>query len=317
VGPAKIEIARNVIGDVLRGWPQNTELGLIAYGHREKANCGDIQMLVPVGRVNASVIKAVVDDINPKGKTPLTDAVKLAAKELRSTEEKATVILVSDGLETCNADPCAIASELEKSGVNFTVHVVGFGTSKTENRQLQCLADNTGGRLLSANNASQLKNALVETVQLVEKPIEEKTIVVKVPAGQVSLKTPFRALGKILDGSGNVVKLVSWIDPELVPPGRYRINIDDVITTDIEIKSGEQTIVDLATLGGWIGLKGKGFIIGHLYDLKGDRVADIDTVNPPKFFLPGQYRLRVGDVDKSGTLIELNVSQKIIIDVER
>ena len=167
-GQSKIEIARGVVSDILRDWPSNIELGLIAYGHREKANCADIQTLVPVGRIKTQVIQSAIDNVDPKGKTPLSDAIRLAASELRSEEEKATVILVSDGLETCEADPCAAASELEKAGVDFALHVVGFDTKEEENEQLRCLADNTGGVFLGARNAGELKEAMTKTVQLVK-----------------------------------------------------------------------------------------------------------------------------------------------------
>ena len=126
-GKTKLQIAREVVDGLVEGWPQATELGMIAYGHREKDNCGDIQTLVKPASDAWPAIKAAVGDIAAKGKTPITEAVRAAAKELGSEEGKATVILVSDGLETCNADPCAAAAELEKSGVDFTVHVVGFG----------------------------------------------------------------------------------------------------------------------------------------------------------------------------------------------
>ena len=69
------------------------------------------------------------DNLKFLGKTPLTDAVKQAAEALKYTEDKATVILITDGLETCSADPCALAKELEQSGVDFTTHVVGFDVS--------------------------------------------------------------------------------------------------------------------------------------------------------------------------------------------
>lgn len=169
-GETKIKIARKVIDDLVDGWPEATELGMIAYGHREKDNCGDIQTLVKPATDSWPAIKAAIRDVEPKGKTPLSDAVRAAAKELHSEEGKATVILVSDGLETCEADPCAAAEELEKSGVDFTVHVVGFGTTDEENRQLSCMADKTGGRFLGASNASELKVAMTKTVELVAKP---------------------------------------------------------------------------------------------------------------------------------------------------
>ena len=126
----KISVARDVIGKLVRNWNPKVRLGLTAYGHREKGNCADIETLVPVGKVDANAIMSIVNNLNPKGKTPLSDAVRQAARDLKYTEERATVILVSDGKETCNANPCAVASELEKNGIDFTVHVVGFDLTK-------------------------------------------------------------------------------------------------------------------------------------------------------------------------------------------
>ncbi len=83
-GKPKIQIAQEVVGVLLDGWSPNVELGVIAYGHREKGNCGDIETLVTAGPVDASAITTAIGDLNPKGKTPLSDAVRLAAKELRS-----------------------------------------------------------------------------------------------------------------------------------------------------------------------------------------------------------------------------------------
>src|SRR5215217_3900604 len=98
-GKARITIARETLDSVLATLPDDLELGLMAYGHREKGNCGDIEMLVEPAAGTADAIKAAVADINPKGMTPLSDAVRLAAEDLSYTEEKATVILITDGLE--------------------------------------------------------------------------------------------------------------------------------------------------------------------------------------------------------------------------
>ncbi|WP_323765532.1 vWA domain-containing protein [Marinovum sp.] len=162
-GTAKIEIAQKVMGDLLAALPADQELGLTAYGHRTKGDCSDIETLVSPGAGTREAISQAVNGIQPRGKTPMTDAVVAAAEALRHTEEKATVILVSDGIETCNPDPCAAARVLEQTGVDFTVHVVGFDVSDPEAlKQMQCLADETGGRFLSAANASELGEALTE-----------------------------------------------------------------------------------------------------------------------------------------------------------
>ncbi|HMS94529.1 MAG TPA: hypothetical protein PKA03_04815, partial [Tabrizicola sp.] len=100
--------------------------------------------------------------------------VRRAAAELKSTEEKATVILITDGIETCEADPCALGSELEASGVDFTAHVVGFGLSEEEGKAVACLAENTGGKYIQASDAGQLVEALKTTVVVAEpEPVPE------------------------------------------------------------------------------------------------------------------------------------------------
>src|SRR5690606_31026969 len=163
-GKPKLEIARETLARVLADLPADTELGLMAYGHREKGNCNDIELVVPPGPGNAGAISAAAARMKFLGMTPLGESVSRAARELRFTEQKATVILITDGLETCKADPCAVASALEESGVDFTAHVVGFGLSDEEGKQVACLAENTGGRYFAADDAEGLARALSETV---------------------------------------------------------------------------------------------------------------------------------------------------------
>jgi Ca-activated chloride channel homolog len=160
-GVSKVEIARDVIGDLLSDWNPNVELGLVAYGHRRQSDCGDIETVIPVGPVNAESFSRTVNSLVPRGRTPLTDAVRIAATELGYTDRPSTIILVSDGIESCNADPCALATELERNGIGFTAHVVGFDVAAIEDqRQLSCLAENTGGMYLTASNADELSQAL-------------------------------------------------------------------------------------------------------------------------------------------------------------
>lgn len=172
-GKTKIEIARETLGTVLGTVPADTELGLIAYGHREKGACSDIEQIVSPGTGNRDAIAAAVNGLNPKGKTPLSASVRMAAEALKFTEDKATVILVTDGLETCEADPCAVATELEQAGVDFTAHVVGFGLTEDEGKQVACLAENTGGKFIQAKDAGELSDALTQTVAAAPEPAPE------------------------------------------------------------------------------------------------------------------------------------------------
>ncbi|MEM9050013.1 MAG: VWA domain-containing protein [Pseudomonadota bacterium] len=170
-GEAKITIAQRVIGDLLATIPAEQELGLFVYGHRRKGDCGDIELMVEPGPDTRAAIRAAVEGISPKGKTPLSATVIAAAEALKYGEEAATVILVSDGRETCALDPCAVGRQLEETGVGFTAHVIGFDVTEAEDRaQLQCLAENTGGRFLTAANAEELSAALAEVSAPPEPP---------------------------------------------------------------------------------------------------------------------------------------------------
>lgn len=158
----KVEIARKAVADLVKTWPKGDSLGLVAYGHRRKGDCADIETLLPVGPLDAVAFQAKVDALNAKGMTPISAAVMQAADALKSSEHKATVILISDGEETCDLDPCEVASKLEADGVDFTAHVIGFdvATGSKAEQQLQCIAKNTGGRYFNAGDAAALNSAL-------------------------------------------------------------------------------------------------------------------------------------------------------------
>ncbi|HHL21866.1 MAG TPA: VWA domain-containing protein, partial [Aliiroseovarius sp.] len=169
-GVAKITIAQEVIGGLLQTLPEDQLLGLTVYGARRKGDCSDIETLV-APTSDRGTIAQLVNRIKPRGKTPMTDAVIAAAETLKYTEEAATVILISDGKETCNPDPCQAARVLEENGVDFTAHVIGFNVSD-ENAlaQMQCLAEETGGIFRTASNADELAQALQEVAE--PEPVE-------------------------------------------------------------------------------------------------------------------------------------------------
>jgi len=176
-GKPKIQIAREVIKDLLPEFGTNMHLGLSAYGHRRKGDCKDIETLIPIGPKNANAIIKKINAINPKGKTPLSEATRRAAKALQYTKERAIVLLISDGIETCDADPCEIGVELAMNGFDFTTHVISFDVKKEDQIGLKCLAENTGGLFLNAGNARELRGALSKTVKKVKEapaPIVEE-----------------------------------------------------------------------------------------------------------------------------------------------
>ncbi|MFN4130954.1 MAG: vWA domain-containing protein, partial [Paracoccaceae bacterium] len=96
----------------------------------------------------------------PRGMTPLTDSLAMARDQIPPTAEAADIILVTDGLETCEGDPCALAASLAAEGIDIRAHVVGFGLSRAEVDALSCITDQTGGMLFQTNSGAELAQAL-------------------------------------------------------------------------------------------------------------------------------------------------------------
>jgi len=189
-GEHKIDIAREVVSDLVRKLPENMELGLVAYGHRRKGDCADIELLIPPEKVDPARFLEVVNAIQPKGKTPIADSLRFAAEKLRLTEEPAAVILVSDGLETCGKDPCAVAEELEAIGVDFTAHVIGFDLAAEEAAELECIAQRTGGEFLPAQDAESLQIALETAVAQTATPKTVEPTPTPAPPDPATLEAP-------------------------------------------------------------------------------------------------------------------------------
>ena len=185
-GKAKIEIARDAVDQLVTKWKPEDRLGLVAYGHRRKGDCADIETLSLPQTLNAAAFAAQVRGLQPKGMTPLSAAVIQAADVLKSSEQKATVILISDGEETCNLDPCQVGKDLEAKGVDFTAHVIGFDVSNPLHQaQLRCLAENTGGQYFNASDADGLAGSLSAAVAV--------STEAKLPPAQASLSAPEKA----------------------------------------------------------------------------------------------------------------------------
>ena len=184
-GKSRIEVARDVLGDFLSARDPAQPLGVIAYGHNRKGDCTDIEVLANVGQQDGGALGARLRALNPRGKTPLADALRLAASQIPTTSEEADIVLVTDGLETCGGDVCAVAAELAASGIPVRAHVVGFGLSEGEIAQISCVADATGGLLLSTQSGDELADALIRTTA----PVTDQDV----PAGQALMNVTIRA----------------------------------------------------------------------------------------------------------------------------
>lgn len=323
-GQTKISAARKAVDSILSKWKPNDRLGLMAYGHRTKGDCKDIELVVPVGEFDANKIRSAVRALNPKGKTPMADSLRAAAQALRSTENKATVILVSDGIETCAPDPCAVAAELKKAGVNFTAHVIGFDvTDPTAKNQLQCIARATGGVYLDANNAAALEQALGRAVEAAQGARVQTQAPAKPEPDPLANKN-FRGIARLVAGADPISDTrsdIAWTfhksnggekgdyiatvygspAADAIEPGDYVVSVKYGYVErefPFKIEKGKVSTLDVALDAGYVtsdgAVEGAGKVDGVAWEVHtadGEYVAtDYEAV--PKFVLAaGKYKL--------------------------
>ncbi|TFW28189.1 VWA domain-containing protein [Massilia arenosa] len=159
-GVSKFDIARKSLASFVGALPAGQPIGLTAYGHRRKDDCLDVETVLPVGVLDKSRLDAALKPLAPRGKTPLARAIAQAAETLDYKKQPATVVVLTDGLETCSANPCAEVEQLVAQGRQLTVHIIGFDMRATEREQLRCIAQAGHGRLALAGNAQELALAL-------------------------------------------------------------------------------------------------------------------------------------------------------------
>jgi Ca-activated chloride channel homolog len=166
----KLKIAKRAVGQMLKRLPPELEVGLMAYGHRTEGDCDDIQVLVKPQANSAGKIRRALGAMKFQGKTPLAAALREAAEALGYEDRPVTVVMVTDGLESCRMDPCKVAAQLEADGFDFTAHVIGFGLTPKQGARLSCIAKRTGGKYYPARNAKALARALASAVLDEEAP---------------------------------------------------------------------------------------------------------------------------------------------------
>ena len=171
----KMEAAKSVLAQVVPAVAPEVKIGLAAYGHRRMNDCADIEILVPPGTEDRAAVSARIAAMQPKGVTPIAAAVAHVAELLKGRDAETTIILVSDGKETCGGDPRAVVKALKDVGVKFVMHVVGFGVTAADQVELTGIAEAGGGKYFGAGDAA----ALLAALQAVSEEIAQKVAAAK------------------------------------------------------------------------------------------------------------------------------------------
>ncbi|MCB0668447.1 MAG: VWA domain-containing protein [Saprospiraceae bacterium] len=168
-GKTKVEIARDVLSETIDRFSESQRIGLVAYGHRKEGDCQDVEYLVEASNKSHELVKNHIAKINPLGRTPLAYSATKVIEKLQPGGEKATVILITDGIESCGGDLCSVIQEARAAGIDFRLHVIGFGLTDENLGPLKCAAQAANGKYYDAGNAAEFSSVLEEaTAQTID-----------------------------------------------------------------------------------------------------------------------------------------------------
>ena len=170
-GETKIHIAKRVLEDVITRADSGINLGLRVYGLSKPSgnpyiDCNDSRLLVLPGTNNRRAIISEIQEILPRGFTPITYSLSQAVQDLLPYQGEKSIILISDGLETCGGDPCQLSNNIAASNVDLKIDVVGYGVKDDweAKQQLMCIALATRGKYFSADSNDELTQGLSESI---------------------------------------------------------------------------------------------------------------------------------------------------------
>lgn len=226
----KITLARSGLETLLAQQPANASIGLITYGDQRKSTCQDITVVAKPGALDTPTLLQRINGIAPYGRSPISAALEQAASLLPAGGH---ILLVSDGPESCQANPCVAAARLKAANPALQIHVLSF-EDKRDTNSLRCVADSGGGQFTLIQDVAQLAEYLRQTAPA-SPPAQANqpaaadntpgTLLLSAGASGSTEKLPASFL--IYTASGDhVTSFTARTEvSQPLPPGDYRVNL--------------------------------------------------------------------------------------------
>ena len=308
-GSTKIDRAREIltktIGE-LESIP-DLELALRVYGHQSpitptSQDCNDTKLEIPFQANNHNSIIEFINNVEPKGTTPIARSLEEAANDFPDKTTKNVIVLITDGLEACEGFPCEVAKKLKSKGVNVTPFVVGLGIDLAYLNDFSCI-----GRFYEASTLesfekvmkSVVSDALNSTTLQIDlndesgNATETNTTVFFYEAGTKKLKYTFM---HTMNYVGNP-DTISIVDPKL----KYDVvanTLPKVEIKNVSIIKGRHNHIDLNTPQGALGIKIKGKTsntnIPVIVTQKGKcQTLNVQNIDDIQKYLIGEYEVEI------------------------
>src|SRR5260370_17810377 len=117
---SKVAIAKEVLFGFVQDLPQNAQIAVRTYGRQKSyqaRDCTDMELMTPFGPNKPSRVLPGVQALRPNGMTPIAASLQEAAKDFSGKDgQNNIIVLLSDGEEAANVDPCAAANSAHHPG---------------------------------------------------------------------------------------------------------------------------------------------------------------------------------------------------------
>lgn len=163
---AKLYAARDALRAALDTTPPMTRLGLASFGHRRAGDCSDAEVILDPAPLALERLMTPIEKLNPRGRGPITTALRALAPHLGPKDAPASVILVHDDRDNCQLDPCSAVADLRQAHPGVRVHVISLAPKPEDAEHISCLPKATAGRHFVVATQEELAPALAEAMRL-------------------------------------------------------------------------------------------------------------------------------------------------------
>lgn len=326
----RIEAAKELLSkavDSLNG-SANLEIALRVYGHQSPItatyqDCNDTKLEVPFAKDNFLKVRNKLKTILAKGTTPIARSLEAAAADFPDSKSKNIIILITDGLEACDNDPCVIAKKLHDKGVRVTPFVIGLGLDLSYLEQFKCIGSYTEAETKSAFRGvlqSVITKAISNTTVQInlnnihKVPVETDVTMLLYEAGTSNLKYTFV---HTINRFGNPDTLN--IDPNL----KYDIvvnTIPKVYKNNVTIVKNTHNVIPIDCPQGFLKFRFSNSTLAYqvparIYQKNNPITLNVQHVGSTDKYIVGTYEIELLTLPRIYRTVEIKQSSTETIDV--
>jgi Ca-activated chloride channel family protein len=286
-------------------YQEELELALRVYGHQSQKterNCKDTKLEVPFSKGNHQAIKDNIRDLRPKGTTLIAYSLQEAAYDFPKTPGvRNIIILITDGLEECDGDPCAVSLALQKQGVVLKPFVIGLGLSAEFKTQFECV-----GRYFEAETEQDFKEVLnVVISQAINNTSAQVNLLDtygKPTETDVNMTFTNSKTGKVLNNYVHTLNYrgnpdTIYIDPSYLYDMKVH-TIPPSTRKNITLTAGKHNTIAVDAPQGYLNLKIDGItnyrnLQALIIDQESNEILNVQDFNDQQKYITGTYKIEL------------------------